>query len=76
MMKIQKQKIKGSLRNNAQSQRSSSAWNHVSTCVIDGCAIAPKPTKTMLSAQAVYLNALTGHLFLCVARRVRRSRSA
>lgn len=76
MMKIQKQKMNGSVRNSDHVHWNSSEWNHVSTCVIDGWAIAPKPTKPMLRAQALYLKALTGHLFLWVARRVRRSRSA
>ena len=76
MMKIQNRKTNGSLRNSSQVHWNSRAWNQVRTCVIDGCAIRWKPTKPMLITQALYLNALTGHLFLRVARRVSWSRSA
>src|SRR5574343_267549 len=76
MMKIQKQKMKGSLRKSDQVHWNSKAWNQVSTWVMEGWAMAPNPTKAMLSAQAVYLKPLTGHLFLCVDRRVSRSRRA
>ena len=76
MMKIQNRKMNGSDRNSDQVHWNSSAWNQVSTCVMEGWAMAPKPTKAMDSAQAVYLKALTGHLFLWVDRRVSFSRSA
>src|SRR3989344_6042794 len=69
MMKIQNRKMNGSDRN-------SSAWNQVSTCVMEGCAMAPKPIQPMLRAQKLYLKALTGHLFLWVDRRVSFSRRA
>ncbi len=75
-MKTQNRKMNGSLRNNSQVHWNSSAWNQVSTWVMEGCAIRPKPTKPMLTTQALYLNALTGHLFLRVERRVSLSRSA
>ena len=76
MMKIQNRKISGSLRNRVHSQWNSSEWNQVSTCVMEGCAIIPKPTNPMLSTQAEYLKALIGHLFLRVERFVSWSRSA
>ena len=76
MMKIQNRKMNGSDRNSDQVHLNSSAWNQVSTWVMDGWAMAPKPTKVIDSAQAVYLKALTGHLFLCVDRRVSFSRKA
>ena len=43
---------------------------------MEGWAIWPKPIQPMLMAQKLYLNAFTGHLFLCVERRVSVSRSA
>ncbi|MNV87575.1 hypothetical protein D3C71_1817110 [compost metagenome] len=76
MMKIQNRKMNGSDRNSDQVHWNNKAWNHVRTCVMEGCAITPKPTNTMEMPQAVYLKALTGHLFLCVDRRVSRSRYA
>ena len=76
MMKIQNRKTNGSLRNSVQVQWNSSAWNQVSTCVIEGCAIRPKPTKPMLAIHALYLKAFTGHLFLRVERLVSWSRNA
>ena len=75
-MKIQNRKMNGSLRNSVHSHLNRIECSQVSTCVIEGCAIRPKPTQTRKIAQKLYLKALTGHLFLCVARRVRRSRSA
>ncbi|MDT4862012.1 hypothetical protein FQZ97_966430 [compost metagenome] len=74
MMKTQKTKMNGSERNSDQVHWNSRAWNQVSTWVMEGCAKRPKPTKPMLSAQAEYLKALTGHLFLWVERRVSWSR--
>ena len=76
MMKIQNRKMNGSDRNSDQVHWNRNAWNQVSTCVMDGCAMAPKPTNTIDRPQAVYLKALTGHLFLCEARRVNFSRPA
>ena len=76
MMKIQNRKMNGSDRNSDQVHWNSSAWNQVSTCVMEGWAIWPKPIQPMLRAQKLYLNAFTGHLFLWVERRVRVSRSA
>jgi hypothetical protein len=76
MMKIQNRKMKGSDKNSDQVQLKSSEWNQVSTWVIEGWAMAPKPTNPMLKPQALYLNTLTGHLFLWVDKRVRRSRNA
>lgn len=76
MMKTQNKKMNGSVKNSAQRHWNSSAWNYVSTCVIDGWAMAPKPTNTRLKAQALYLKAFTGHLFLWVDRSVSGSRSA
>jgi len=74
MMKIQNRKMNGSDRNSDQVHWNSRAWNQVSTWVMDGWAITPKPTNTILMAQALYLKALTGHLFLWVDRRVSFSR--
>src|SRR3989338_5114572 len=76
MMKIQNRKMNGSDRNSDQVHWNSSEWNQVSTCVMEGCAMAPKPIQPMLRAQKLYLKALTGHLFLWVDRRVSCSRRA
>jgi hypothetical protein len=76
MMKIQNRKMNGSVRNSSHCHWNSSEWNQVSTCVIEGWASRPKPTKPMLITQKVYLKALTGHLFLRVERRVSASRLA
>ena len=75
-MKTQNKKMNGSLRNSVHSQRNSSACSQVSTCVIEGWAIMMKPTQTTKMPQKLYLKMLTGHLFLWLDRRVRRSRTA
>ena len=76
MMKIQNRKMNGSDRNSDQVHWNRMEWNQVSTCVMEGWAMVPKPIQKMLRAQNVYLKPLTGHLFLCVDRRVSFSRSA
>ncbi len=76
MMKIQNRKMNGSDRNSDQVHWNSSEWNQVSTCVMEGWAMAPKPIQKMARAQKVYLKPLTGHLFLWVDRRVSFSRKA
>ena len=74
MMKIQNRKMNGSDRNKDQVHWNRIEWNQVSTCVMEGCAIRPKPTQAMLMAQKLYLKPLTGHLFLWVDSRVSFSR--
>jgi len=74
MMNHQKMKMNGSDRNSSHCHWNSSAWNQVSTWVIEGWASRPKPTKPMLITQPTYLKAFTGHLFLRVERRTRVSR--
>ena len=75
-MKTQNRKMNGSLRNSVHSHLNSRECSQVSTWVMDGCAIMMKPTQTMKIIQNEYLKAFTGHLFLCVERRVSGSRRA
>ena len=58
MMKIQNRKMNGSDRNSDQVHWNSSEWNQVSTWVMEGCAIRPKPIQKMLTGPAVYLKAV------------------